>query len=97
MELLKQLSRQAEQVEVTSLSDEKTTIEFTANQLKSSSVTETRGMAARVVRKGRLGFAAGQHGRRRHDEAERDRAPELLDIHSLILNQFDCKAYSGIE
>lgn len=58
MELLKQLSRQAEQVEVTSLSDEKTTIEFSANQLKSSSVTETRGMAVRVVRKGRLGFAA---------------------------------------
>jgi PmbA protein len=58
MELLTQLTKQAEQAEVISLQNEKTTVEYEANQLKTCTVTETRGTAVRVIRKGRLGFAA---------------------------------------
>jgi PmbA protein len=58
MDILTQLSKQAEQVEVVSLQNEKTTVEYEANQLKTCTVTETKGMAVRVIRKGRLGFAA---------------------------------------
>lgn len=58
MELLKQLQTQAEQVEVLDLQNEKTTVEFEANQLKTCTVAETKGTAVRVIRKGRLGFAA---------------------------------------
>jgi PmbA protein len=58
MDLLKELKKQAEQVEVIELQNEQTTVEFEANKLKTSTVAETRGQAVRVVRKGRLGFAA---------------------------------------
>jgi PmbA protein len=58
MDLLKHLTQHAEQVEVMHLQNEQTTVEFEANKLKTSSVTETRGTAVRVVRKGKLGFAA---------------------------------------
>jgi PmbA protein len=58
MDILTQLTRQAEQVEVVSLQTEKTTVEYEANQLKTCTVTETKGTAVRVIRKGRLGFAA---------------------------------------
>src|SRR5512136_2843771 len=58
MEILTQLKKESEQVEVTGLQSERTTVEYEANQLKTCSITETRGTAVRVIRKGRLGFAA---------------------------------------
>ena len=58
MELLTQLKEQAEQVEVLTLQNEKTTVEYEANQLKTCTVAETKGTAVRVIRKGKLGFAA---------------------------------------
>jgi PmbA protein len=58
MDILKQLKQQAEQVEVLSLQDEKTTVEYEANQLKTCTVAETKGTAVRVIRNGKLGFAA---------------------------------------
>ena len=58
MDILKQLKQQAEQVEILSLQDEKTTVEYEANQLKTCTVAETKGTAVRVIRKGQLGFAA---------------------------------------
>ena len=58
MDILKQLKKQAEQVEVLDMQAERTTVEFEANQLKTCTVAETRGTALRVIRKGRLGFAA---------------------------------------
>ena len=58
MDILTQLTKQAEQVEVLNLQNEKTMVEYEANQLKTCTVTETKGTAVRVIRKGRLGFAA---------------------------------------
>lgn len=58
MDILKQLMTQAEQVEVMNLRSESTAIGFEANRLKSSQVEETTGVAVRVVKDGRLGFAA---------------------------------------
>jgi PmbA protein len=58
MDILKQLQTQAEQVEVVNVQSESTTVEYEANQLKTSKVEQTQGVAVRVVRKGRLGFAA---------------------------------------
>lgn len=58
MDILEQLSKQAEQVEVLDLQNEKTTVEYEANQLKTCTVAETKGSAVRVIRKGKLGFAA---------------------------------------
>jgi PmbA protein len=56
--MLERLMQQAEQAEVFEIESEATKIGFEANQLKSFEVEETRGMAARVVVDGRLGFAA---------------------------------------
>jgi PmbA protein len=58
MDLFKQLKPLAEQVEIAELSRESTLVEFEANKLKSSKVEETKGVAVRAVRNGRLGFAA---------------------------------------
>jgi len=58
MDILTQLKKQAEQVEVLSMQNEKTTVEYEANQLKTCTVAETKGTAVRVIRKGQLGFAA---------------------------------------
>jgi len=58
MDILKQLQTKAEQVEVVQMRNEATTIEFEANRFKTSKVEETSGVAARVVRNGRLGFSA---------------------------------------
>ena len=58
MDILNQLRAQAEQVEVVDIHDESTTVGFQSNKLKSSQVEETRGIAVRVVKDGRLGFAA---------------------------------------
>jgi PmbA protein len=58
MDILAQLKKESEQVEVVNLQNEKTTVEYEANQLKTCTITETKGTAVRVVRNGRLGFAA---------------------------------------
>jgi PmbA protein len=58
MDILDKLASQADQVEVVHLKGESTKVGFEANRLKSSQVEETRGIAVRVVKDGRLGFAA---------------------------------------
>jgi len=58
MDILTRLSTQAEQVEVVNVESESTTVKFEANRLKTSRVKETKGVAVRVVKDGRLGFAA---------------------------------------
>ncbi len=58
MDILTQLKKQSEQVEVLELQSEKTTVEFEANKLKSCTISQTNGTAARVIRKGKLGFSA---------------------------------------
>ncbi|MCJ7696620.1 MAG: TldD/PmbA family protein [Anaerolineaceae bacterium] len=58
MNIMKELLKKAEQVEVVNLQNETTTVSFEANRLKSCSVAQTKGTAVRVVRDGRLGFAA---------------------------------------
>ena len=58
MDVLAQLTPQTEQVEVVHLNNETTTINFEANRLKTSKVEETAGIAVRVLKDGRLGFAA---------------------------------------
>jgi PmbA protein len=58
MDILTVLKKQAEQVEVFNLENEKTTVEYEANQLKACTVTRTKGTAVRVIHKGRLGFSA---------------------------------------
>lgn len=56
--MLDRLMQQAEQAEVFEIESEATKIGFEANRMKSFKVEETRGVAARVVVNGRLGFAA---------------------------------------
>ncbi len=63
MDILKQLQTQAEQVEVVHIQVESTTVEFEANRFKTGKVEETSGIAARVVRNGRLGFSASSDER----------------------------------
>jgi PmbA protein len=58
MDILAQLKQHTEQFEVLSLQNEKTTVEYEANQLKTCTVAETKGTAVRVIRNGQLGFAA---------------------------------------
>ena len=58
MELLNRLVRHAEQAEVVQIQSEATKVGFESNRLKTSQVEETSGVALRVVREGRLGFAA---------------------------------------
>lgn len=63
MDLMKELLKKAQQVEIVNLQNETTMVTFEANQLKSCRVTETNGTAVRVVRDGRLGFAASSDKR----------------------------------
>lgn len=58
MDILTHLKSQAEQFEILDLQNEKTTVEYEANQLKTCTVAETKGTAVRVIRKGQLGFSA---------------------------------------
>jgi PmbA protein len=58
MNILNQLMSQADQAEIVELDSESTQVGFEANRLKSSQVAETKGTALRVVKEGRLGFAA---------------------------------------
>ena len=63
MDLMKELLKKAEQVEIAHLQSETMMVTFEANQLKSSRVAETKGTAVRVVRDGRMGFAATSDNR----------------------------------
>lgn len=56
--MLERLMQQAEQAEVFEIESEAIEIGFKANKLKSFEVEETRGLAARAIVEGRLGFAA---------------------------------------
>jgi PmbA protein len=58
MDILKNLKTQAEQVEVVQVESQATKVVFEANKLKGSQVQETTGVAVRVVKNGKLGFAA---------------------------------------
>ena len=58
MDILQELLPQVEQVEVVHLNAESTAVTFEANRLKTSKVEETAGVAVRIVKDGRLGFAA---------------------------------------
>jgi len=78
MDILERLTSQAEQVEVVSVQSESTTVGFEANRLKSSQVEETAGVAVRVVKDGRLGFAASS------DESAMDK---------LVSNALESAAY----
>src|SRR5512140_1568026 len=62
MNILTELKKQAEQVEVLDLQSEKTSVDFEANQLKYCTVAETKGSAVRVIRNGRMGFSASTDG-----------------------------------
>ncbi len=58
MDILERLTSLADQAEVVELGRESTKVVFQANRLKSSGVQETQGVAVRVVKDGRIGFAA---------------------------------------
>ncbi|MGC9395472.1 MAG: TldD/PmbA family protein [Anaerolineae bacterium] len=58
MDILKQLTTQADQVEVVEIQREATSVSYESNRLKASQVEETSGIAVRVVKDGQLGFAA---------------------------------------
>jgi len=78
MDILKQLKARADQVEVVNVQSESTTIGFEANKLKTSQVEEIRGLAVRLVKNGRLGFAASS------DESAREK---------LVTNALESAAY----
>lgn len=78
MDVLAQLIPHAEQVEVVHLSNETTTVNFEANQLKTSKVEETAGIAARVIKDGRLGFTASS---------------DLTALDKLVRNALESAAY----
>ena len=58
MDILKRLMAEADQAELVKVRSESTSVSFEANRLKKSQVDETSGLAVRVVKDGRLGFAA---------------------------------------
>jgi PmbA protein len=58
MDILKELTSKADQAEVLEFNSESTLVGFESNRLKSSQVEESKGVAVRVVREGKLGFAA---------------------------------------
>lgn len=58
MDILSTLRSRTEQAEVYTVQSESTLITFEANEIKSATVKETRGIALRAVVDGRLGFSA---------------------------------------
>lgn len=58
MDILTRLKAQADQVEVVGIEEEAVSVGFEAGRLVSSKVKETKGTAVRVLKDGRLGFAA---------------------------------------
>jgi PmbA protein len=82
MDILTELGKESEQVEVVDLQSEKTTVEYEANSLKTCTITETKGTAVRVIRKGRLGFAASSD----------EKAMEKLAVNALESASYGDKA-----
>jgi PmbA protein len=80
MGILETLASLADQAEVVSIRNESTKVSFEANRLKASQVEETKGVAVRVVKEGRLGFAATS------DESAADR---------LVTNALESAAYGA--
>jgi PmbA protein len=78
MELMQQLRKRAEQVEVVEIQAESTLVNFESNRLKGSQVEETQGTSVRVVCDGKLGFAASSD-------------PGAAD--KLVSNAFESAAY----
>jgi PmbA protein len=78
MDILTKLTSQADQAEVIEIQSESTQVGFEANRLKSSQVEETRGIAARVVKGGKLGFAASS---------------DVSAIEKLVANTLESAAY----
>lgn len=58
MDILNKLTSQVDQVEVMEFHSESTKVGYESSRLKSSTVEETSGMAVRVIKDGRLGFAS---------------------------------------
>ena len=63
MDILQELTSKADQAEVLEFKSESTEVGFESNRLKSSQVQESKGIAVRVVREGKLGFAASSDER----------------------------------
>jgi PmbA protein len=57
-EVLELASKAADQAEVYAITSETTPVSFEANRLKSLQTRETRGLALRLIKDGRLGFAS---------------------------------------
>jgi PmbA protein len=81
MDILNSLRNQVEQVEVVRLKNLSTSIEFEANNFKTSKVAETSGVAIRVVKGGRQGFSASS------DESAMDQ---------LVVNVLDSAKYGDL-
>lgn len=58
MNILDKLTSLADQIEVMEFHSESTKVGFESSRLKSSTVEETSGLAVRVIKNGRLGFAS---------------------------------------
>ena len=78
MDMLSRLLTNADQAEVVEVQAESTMVNFEANRPKTSQVQETKGIAVRLVKDGRLGFAASS------DESAMDR---------LAVNALESAAY----
>lgn len=63
MDILQELTSRADQAEVVEFQSESTEVGFESNRLKSSQVEESKGIAVRVVKDGKLGFAASSDER----------------------------------
>jgi PmbA protein len=63
MDILQELTWRADQAEVVEFKSESTEVGFESNRLKSSQVEERKGIAVRVVRENKLGFAASSDER----------------------------------
>ncbi|MFQ5826464.1 MAG: PmbA/TldA family metallopeptidase, partial [Dehalococcoidia bacterium] len=59
-EILSLARREAEEAEVFQASREETPVTFEANRLKQLQTRQSRSLALRIIRKGRLGFAAAR-------------------------------------
>ncbi len=81
MDMLQHLQAQAEQVEVIHLQSESTKVRFESNSLKASQVEETSGLAVRVVKNGRMGFAASS---------------DVSATEKLVANALESAAYGDI-
>ncbi|MBI2886711.1 MAG: TldD/PmbA family protein [Chloroflexi bacterium] len=81
-ELLDLARKGADEAEVYALTYEETPVSFEANRLKSILTRQSRGVALRIIKGGRIGFAAG---------AGPERPQELLEI-ALETAQFGAEA-----